>query len=521
LQFGEAVTIGYTILMVQRRRAPAPARRLHSHGTFEESLEDACERAGRTGAGLAVVRVRVEDDDPPGRAGDRLADLMRAGDFLAQYAPGDYEVLLIDTEPARARAIAEELARHLRSDGLGACGVAAVYPGDGRTADALIGRASALLRGDRGEDAKGARGPVLKSQTMIKLYRMAERAANGQSANGLINVLILGETGVGKEVLADYIHRASARANGPCVCINCAALSGSLLESELFGYEKGAFTDAKQAKAGLLEAASGGTVFLDEIGEMPIALQTTLLRAMENREITRVGGLKPRPIDVRFVAATNRDLEGEVARQGFRRDLYFRLNGISLTIPPLRERPEEIEALANQFLADATGAGGKGRRPPRISEEAFELLRAYCWPGNIRELRNVIERALLLCDTAEITAEHLPIEKMRLARLAPQAPAVGVTPASEVTAPMPMLPLATPGPGPHGTDAHTPWTPPVPAGMVLSPKDLAERRDLLALMAECAGSQTAAAERLGISRGTLIARLKRLGIPRPRVGRPD
>jgi len=512
LQFGEAVTIGYTILMVQRRRVPAPLRRLHSHGAFEERLEDACERAARTGSGLTVVRVRVEDEDPSGRAGDHLADKMRSGDFLAQYAPGDYEILLVDTEPARAGELADELVRHLASDGLAARTATVVYPGDGRTADALIGQATAMLRG---ADQTGPRGAVLRSEVMIKLYRMAERAAKGQSANGLINVLILGETGVGKEVLADHIHRSSPRARGPFVCINCAALSGSLLESELFGHERGAFTDAKQAKTGLLEAAEGGTVFLDEIGEMPAPLQTTLLRAIENREITRVGGLKPRPIDVRFLAATNRDLEGEVARHGFRQDLYFRLNGMSLTIPPLRERPEEIEALANQFLSDATSSSGSsGRRVPRLSSEAVEILRGYFWPGNIRELRNVIERALVLCDATEISAEHLPIEKMRLGRL---ALAAGVAPGNEVTAPLP----APKTQGGQGSGGQAWWMPPLPPGMVLSASDLVERERVVSVLSECAGSQTAAAEKLGISRGTLIARLKRLGIPRPRAGRPD
>ena len=287
-------------------------------------------------------------------------------------------------------------------------------------------------------------------------------------------MLILGETGVGKELLAELVHRRSPRAKGPFVCINCSALADTLLESELFGYEKGAFTGATQAKPGLLEAAAGGTVFLDEIGDMPGTLQTKVLRAIESRKVTRVGGLAPRPLDVRFVAATHVDLEAAIADDRFRSDLYFRLNGISLTIPPLRDRPEEIEPLARAFLAAACAAGK--RRPPRLSSDALEALQAYDWPGNIRELRNAIERALVRSEGGEIGPEHLPVEKLRLARPAAAAPA---------------------------------------AAGVAAPGGLAERQRILEVMAQVGSNQTRAAKRLGISRGTLIDRLKRHGIKRP------
>jgi len=485
LQPGEALTIGFTHLMVQRRRLAAPPRRFHGHGTFEERLEDACARAAVTAGALAVMRIQIEDEEPAGRGLDVVTGALRAGDFLAQYAPGDYEALLLDTDGERARAIAEDAARRVTAEGLRARAVVASYPGDGRSAEALIGRTSALLRGSA---AEGDAEPVLKSESMRALYRLAERAAAGHTATGLINVLILGETGVGKEVLADWVHRRSPRARGPLVCINCAALSDSLLESELFGHEKGAFTGAAQAKPGLLEAAAGGTVFLDEIGEMPAGLQTKLLRALENREVTRVGGLSPRVIDVRFMAATNRDLEAEVANKTFRSDLYFRLNGISLTIPPLRERLDEIGPLARHFLVAASASAR--RRPPRLSGDALAVLRAYSWPGNIRELRNVIERALVLCEDGEITTEHLPIEKMRAARLTSTVP---VASAGAVSAPV--------ASGPQSALAAV------------------ERRRILDVMAEVGGNQTRAAKALGISRGTLIERLKRYGIKRPQPER--
>ena len=483
LHAGEALTIGFTHLMVQYRRSTAPARRMHGHGAFEERLEDACARAAQTGAAHAIVRLHISDEEPPGRGVDAIGRALRSGDFVAQYAPGDYEILLLDTDAARARTLADDVARRIREEGLEGRAVVATYPTDGRSAEALIGKAAALLRGAESEDA---RDPVLKSEALKRLYRLAERAAAGHTATGLINVLILGETGTGKEVLADWVHRRSPRASGPFVCINCAALSDTLLESELFGHEKGAFTGATQSKPGLLESAAGGTVFLDEVGEMPAGLQTKLLRALESRQITRVGGLTPRAIDVRFVAATNRDLEAEVLAKTFRQDLYFRLNGISLTIPPLRERPEEIEPLARRFLA---AAAAERRRPPRLTREALEILQAYCWPGNIRELRNVMERALLLADGQEITVEHLPVEKMRLARLGPtETPVSGLTGAA---------------PAADATPA------------ALAPEAADERRRILQVLADVGGNQTRAAKALGISRGTLIERLKRYGIKRP------
>jgi DNA-binding NtrC family response regulator len=477
IQLGEAVTIGFTHLMIQRRRAAPPRRRFQGHGAFEDRLDDACARAPGNGAALAVIRVRLDDEEPAGAGAELVSGALRAGDLLALYAPGDYEALLLDTDPERARAIADDAGRRVRTAGFGVATAVAAYPADGRTAEALIGRATALLRGP---DAESERDPVLKSEVMRKLYKLAERAAGGATAHGLINVLILGETGAGKEVLADWIHRRSPRAGGPLVCINCAAISESLLESELFGHEKGAFTGATQTKPGLLEAAAGGTVFLDEIGDMPSGLQTKLLRALENREVTRVGGLSARTIDVRFVAATNHDLEAAVADKRFRQDLYFRLNGISLTIPPLRDRPDEIEPLARRFIAAAAGAAK--RRAPRLSAEALEALTGYAWPGNIRELRNVVERALVLCDDAEITPEHLPLDKLRLPH-----------------------PVSEPAVDDGG------------AGLSLTPAEAAERRQILQLMNENGWNQTRVAKKMGIARGTLIERLKRYGIKRPQA----
>jgi DNA-binding NtrC family response regulator len=258
-----------------------------------------------------------------------------------------------------------------------------------------------------------------------------------------------------------------------------------LLESELFGHEKGAFTDAVQAKEGLLEGARGGTVLLDEVGEMPLALQAKLLRVVETREVIPVGAVKARPIDVRFLAATNRDLEEEIERKAFREDLYFRLNGISLTVPPLRERPGDVEPLARFFLASSVKL--LERPAPVLGQAALKLLASYCWPGNIRELRNVIERAVLLCDGQEIGPEHLPVEKMQLAR--PDLLAAGA--------------------------AAPPPAPAPPAERPADPKVAAERQQLVDALARSAGNQTRAARLLGISRRAFCERLKKYGIPRP------
>jgi DNA-binding NtrC family response regulator len=491
LQLGEAVTIGYTILVVQRRKPAAQPRRFHSHAAFEERLDEACQRAATAGGALALARLQLEDQESGGQAADLLGGGLRPGDFLAQYAPGDYEVLLVDTAPERAQEIVTGLAKRLRSNGLQADTALATFPADGRTAEALIAHANGLLRGS---DLAAAGEPVIKSDGVKRLYKLAERAASGQGSTGLVNILILGENGVGKDVLAGWIHRHSPRAKGPYICINCGALSETLLESELFGYEKGAFTGATQAKAGLLEAAAGGTVFLDEIGEMSPGLQTRLLRTLENKEITRVGAVKSRPIDVRFIAATNRDLEAAILEKTFRQDLYFRLHQFALTVPPLRERLDEVEALAKHFLAEAARAGGERRRVPKLSAQALEIMRGYTWPGNTRELRNTIDHALVLCEGDEITAEHLPVEKMRSTRLVEPYPVgLGARDAAEETAP--------------GNNAAP----------VLTAEQQADKKRIVQVMADVAGSQTAAAKKLGISRGTLIERLKQYGIPRPRA----
>lgn len=247
---------------------------------------------------------------------------------------------------------------------------------------------------------------VGQSPRMIQLLETARRAA-GSSAT----VLLLGETGTGKEVLARALHRWSPRAAKPFVVVNCAALPETLLENELFGHEKGAYTGALKREPGKIEAAEGGTVFLDEIGDMPAGLQTRFLRLLQDQEFYRVGGNQPIRTDVRFVAATNRDLKDAIQDGTFRQDLFYRLNVISITLPPLRKRADDVPALVTHFL-QKHGAT-MGRRTLTVSHDALNLLRVYHWPGNVRELENVLVRAIALCPDDCIEPEYLGVTVQR------------------------------------------------------------------------------------------------------------
>jgi DNA-binding NtrC family response regulator len=241
------------------------------------------------------------------------------------------------------------------------------------------------------------------SERMRSVFDLVARVARSDAS-----VLITGESGTGKEVVARAIHEQSNRSSGPFHPLNCAAIANNLLESELFGYEQYAFTDAKKQKRGLLELAEGGTLFLDEIGEMPLEMQAKLLRVLETRSFFRLGGNKEVKINVRVLAATNRDLEQAMKDGAFRSDLYFRLAILKITLPPLRERPADILLFASRFIEDFNKSLGRNVR--RIAPEAQHLLRDYHWPGNIRELKNVIERAMILNNGEELLPIHLPHE---------------------------------------------------------------------------------------------------------------
>jgi len=242
---------------------------------------------------------------------------------------------------------------------------------------------------------------ISRSPRMEEIFGLIRRVCDYKTT-----VLITGESGTGKELVARALHFEGNRRSAPFVAVNCAAIPESLLESELFGHVRGAFTDAVADKAGLFEQADGGTLFLDEIGEMPLSLQVKLLRVLQEEEIRRVGGSAPKKIDVRVVSATSRNLAGDVAAGRFREDLFFRLNVFSIALPPLRERPEDLPLLVEHFLAKYSLRFGKDVRG--ISPGAMGVVAAYSWPGNIRELENAIERGVILCDGPVLSRDHLP-----------------------------------------------------------------------------------------------------------------
>jgi DNA-binding NtrC family response regulator len=313
---------------------------------------------------------------------------------------------------------------------------------------------------------------------MLSVMKSATRVADSN-----ITVLIQGESGTGKELMARFLHERSRRREGPFVAVNCAAIPEHLLESELFGHEKGAFTGAVARRAGRFERAHGGTVFLDEIGDMSLPLQAKILRVLQEREIERLCGESSIPVDVRVIAATNRTLEDEVAQGRFREDLYYRLAVVGLTMPPLRERgDDDLRMLAEHCV---TKAAREHRRPVfAISQETLALLKAYSWPGNVRQLCNVMERAILMADGPVLLPGHLPLEirfptEPSFVRVASERPDLGGTGRAGET----LLPLAE-----------------------------LERRHIRRALTMTGGHLAQAAESLGIHRNTLRRKLQEYGI---------
>jgi two-component system response regulator AtoC len=355
-----------------------------------------------------------------------------------------------------------------------------------------LGRQVARLSGK----SQGRQSMVASSGAMKRVLGMIKRVAGVPSTT----VLIQGESGVGKELVARAIHERSARAGKQFIAINCAALSENLLEAELFGYERGAFTGAdSKGKAGLFEVADGGTIFLDEVGEMPLTLQTKLLRALQERRFRRVGGLVDVEVDVRVVAATNRDLRSEVIAGRFRQDLYFRLRVVPIPVPPLRERPEDILPVADHLMKRLTVE--LGRPELTLSEEARTAMRAYAWPGNVRELANAIERAVIGAEGDTIREGDLVMDEELFIpvhdqasglRQALSAPTVEAPPAAARSLELPKGTLLIP-PG---------------------ERDLAriEAQIIRAVLNETGNQKSKAAEHLGINRTTLYNKLKELGI---------
>jgi len=325
------------------------------------------------------------------------------------------------------------------------------------------------------------------SARMQRLLKLVARVAPTEST-----VLILGESGTGKELVARSLHVLSRRAHGPFVAVNVAALPESLIESELFGYAKGAFTGATSDRAGLVEEAHQGTLFLDEIGDMPTATQVKLLRTLENNEVRRLGENVPRLVDVRVVAATHRDLQSLVAEGRFRGDLYYRLNVVQIEMPPLRERGGDVGLLASYFLDRA--ARRTGRTMLRFTPEAEMLLGRYDWPGNVRELENAVEHAVAVSEGPTLSANDLPASVRTPKLLSPRA---GVDLENE--------PEMAPGAARPRTSGRDPDA---------RSLDDVTREHVLRALTRHGGNATAAAKQLGVSRTTLWRMLKRWGVTR-------
>jgi DNA-binding NtrC family response regulator len=421
-------------------------------------------------------------------ARDELTSAVSQADGLRHAARGGWDLILIDHDFAGAGL---ELLGRFRRDALAPVVLLAEQP-------SLELTLSAMDRGARDVVAKPATAERLRelilgvarpqkarvfprtvppsgelvgaSPEMLTIFKSVARAAKSDAT-----VLVLGESGTGKEMIARVLHSRSDRAAGPFIAINCAAIPENLLESELFGHEKGAFTGAIGQRIGRFERANGGTLFLDEIGDMSIALQSKILRALQEREIERVGGGSAVPIDLRVVAATNRELVECVEDGTFREDLYYRLAVVTLRLPPLRDRGQDLDRLVEHFGAHYAR---EHRRPVRaVSEEALEIIRRHPWPGNVRQLRNALERAVVMAEGEVLLADHLPVDIRR--------------------------------PDASGSRSRQ-----APARDPICTLQEMERRMIGRALAETGGNFSAAAELLGIHRNTLRRKMQEYGLSR-------
>jgi DNA-binding NtrC family response regulator len=394
---GDEIAIGPVMVTVHViSSVDAELRGFDGHDRFVAALGDEIVRARTFQRPLALVMVRAAGarDGHVSRWASRLRMGLRPVDRVGIYGPAAVLVSLPEATPEMVHALVAALSG---GEPPLVCGSVS-YPADGSSVDELIAALQVATRTGRAPDRAEAADPVaivVKNPAMKQVMATVKRLAHSTVA-----VLIHGETGTGKEVIARAIHDGGPRRSQPLRCINCAAIPGMLIESVLFGHEQGAFTGADKQARGIFEQADGGTVLLDEIGELAAPAQAALLRVLETKKVTRVGGEKESEVDVRVLAATHRDLEAMALAGAFRQDLWYRLNTVTLRIPPLRERVDEIRPLAERFLKEARRQAGAEVRT--IDPRALAALEGYAWPGNVRELRNVIERAVVLAEGSTI-----------------------------------------------------------------------------------------------------------------------
>jgi two-component system, NtrC family, response regulator AtoC len=484
LAAGDELKMGSILAVVGRTSGLRRARPVSDADAGEARLAAEVDRAVRYRRPVTFALVRLAGAAVDA-ALDAIAAILRPMDLIADYAGDDHLVILPELDRASGGAALASIVSAAQQAGATVKTGSAVAPDGGTTADTIIAALRASLHGGKpagaGAAAAGAGGaaaalplaapdePIVLDPVMQRLYKLVAKI--GESS---MTVLILGETGVGKELVAEALHKSSSRRAGPLIKLNCAALPETLLESELFGHERGAFTGAERRKQGFFEAAGGGTLFLDEVGEMPLSLQAKLLRVLEGKVITRVGGTAETAVDVRVVCATHRDLQADVRTGRFRQDLLFRIGGFTVAVPPLRDRRSEIVPLAEHFVHLA--AAEQRRPPPALSPEARDALLAYRWPGNVRELENAIQRALVLCEDTIMLAD-LPD---RLREVAPRGGGAAAA-----------------------------------VGDIQGQLEEVERSAIAAALEAHGDNQTRAARALGLSRRALIYKMEKYGLKPP------
>jgi two-component system response regulator AtoC len=503
LASGDVVAIGRTLLIVHRPIRLSGSRALVEVRSLHSRLEEEIERALRYQRELGLAVVRTAKPVDRARVAAALSGRLRLMDSTAQLSPHELAILMPELGLEEAEETVQRLLLALAPMGDLRAGVA-TSPSDGIDADSLLSSASAAAEAaEVGAIVRvremirklqaGDHEIVLAEPAMVQIYDLVKRLAR----SGL-PVMIRGETGVGKELAAAAVHAFSER-TGALVSINCAAIPEALAESELFGHEKGAFSGAVASKPGQLELASGGTVFLDEVGDLPLAVQAKLLRVLETGELTRVGDVKVRTTDLRIVAATNRDLEGDIAAGRFRQDLYFRLAAGQILLPPLRDRPRDLTYLAGRMLESACTA--LKRRSLSLSVAATQALLLHRWPGNVRELKNAMSFAAAAVPESgvEVDVWHLPATVAAPVRVASETQ----TPMTTSAAAIKIQRDSTPAPREPGKRSFRPIADEV--------REL-ERARIVEALIETAGVQNQAASLIEMPLRTFVTKLKRYGI---------
>ncbi len=499
---GDVATLGSVALVLRTQARASSAKRTLEADAFLERLREEVERSLRYGRPLTVLALELPEPRPRRELLDGACAAELGPAEAASWLDASHLVVMlpeVSVEPGEAGL--GEQAEALAAAAPGARLGYAICPTDGCDADTLVAAARSaaalatpgLPRAAADSATRlsfGERSILVADPAMLQLYALIRRLAASE-----LPVLVTGETGAGKENAAFAVHHGSRRSDGPFVTLNCAAMPEGLVESELFGHEKGAFTGAAAAKVGILESANGGTVFLDEVGELPLPVQAKFLRALESKRITRVGEVRERPIDIRLVAATHRDLEAEVKAGRFRQDLYFRLGAATVVLPPLRERPREIPMLARSFLTQACQA--LGRRDMMLAADTLRVLARYGWPGNVRELRNLMDYAAAAVTEDVLEPHHLPARMTG----APSAPgtAESAPPAAESSAASPVV-------APPAAGAPRTFQP-----LAEEIRELERRRMEEALQA-AEGVQSRAAALIGMPIRTFSFKMKQLGI---------